>query len=934
MPDETKKSNNVFASSSSPEAAWKELVDQWTLTTNLSKYVPLPMIAVMGDTSSGKSSLLSSLSGIELPSASTLTTKCPVLLHLKRIGSANPETSRRRSATVSIQWKTSSNSNSNYKNQNQNQNQTKNNTTSSKSISSYSLSPQRPRTAESSSIPPQPYPPPPIFQPRVIREDDDEDDNHPNKLQQELPIAIRQAQQTILDYRQASLVAPDIIHVYVESSDISHDLTLVDLPGLVQYQLRTDGDDEKKESSATATTTSTDATTTTTTATTTTSSLLQDVQTILHDYFSNDRCLLLVVLSATVDIHNSRLLSLARSVDPTTRRTVAVLTKPDLVDKGSEGDILRLITDGTTITGLTNGFYIVKNRGQAALDANLSIADAVQQEQLFFQTTEPWNTLQHTSRLGIPALGRKLFDLQKTMIHDSMPAICNEIQQQYDSCQQQLQAMGPMYHNPQDQRRCYQFLLQELLRHATTSLSGKGMTRLPVPSIPNTNVCATKAVLSSSSTTTNHRGTNTNTNINQQQQHQQQQQQQQQQNTPPLLAAARLHQACHDFCQHIRSGSLATISILVEGAHVLVTTTTTNRHEDVRGEIVHVDEDQQYACVDYIDPKDHTTDVLFDGIGYQMDDETTGVLDEDEVWSDGNKVFIARKFQFFDSLRKIPLRQIRTDPSWLLEKIALYRTDDLACFLNVDIFKHIVADFVQEDWAPHCHDLIETTHQIVTETLQQSLETTFGSSTSEHSNQSTNIPSTFPLSISSRFPLLRSMMAQKCMQVSEELMKTAREQLEAHLDLEQHHPYTQDDVLLDAMASARHRSLRRELELHLRLDQEGVVFDTQAISDILDRVFAKTRANPQLYLAEEMELVLHSYGQVATKRVLDRTPMICWQAFRTLPRKLQEVLGCVTDDVLAKCFLDSPTTLRRHEDLSQQSAELKKAMGLVQSLIS
>ena len=137
MPDETKKSNNVFASSSSPEAAWKELVDQWTLTMNLSKYVPLPMIAVMGDTSSGKSSLLSSVSGIELPSASTLATdKCPVLLHLKTVGIANPETSRRRSAIVSIQWKT--NSNSNYKNQNQNQ--TKNSTTS-KSISSHSLSP-------------------------------------------------------------------------------------------------------------------------------------------------------------------------------------------------------------------------------------------------------------------------------------------------------------------------------------------------------------------------------------------------------------------------------------------------------------------------------------------------------------------------------------------------------------------------------------------------------------------------------------------------------------------------------------------------------------------------------------------------------------------------------------------------------------------------
>ena len=67
--------------------------------TNVPDYVDLPMIAVMGETSSGKSALLSSISGVELPSASELTTRCPIKLQMKR--------AEKKHATVSVQWKES-----------------------------------------------------------------------------------------------------------------------------------------------------------------------------------------------------------------------------------------------------------------------------------------------------------------------------------------------------------------------------------------------------------------------------------------------------------------------------------------------------------------------------------------------------------------------------------------------------------------------------------------------------------------------------------------------------------------------------------------------------------------------------------------------------------------------------------------------------------
>jgi hypothetical protein len=90
--------------------------------------------------------------------------------------------------------------------------------------------------------------------------------------------------------------------------------------------------------------------------------------------------------------------------------------------------------------------------------------------------------------------------------------------------------------------------------------------------------------------------------------------------------------------------------------------------------------------------------------------------------------------------------------------------------------------------------------------------------------------------------------------------------------LEEQHPYTQDQVLLQAMNQSRFQNLRNDLELQLRLDQEGLVFDTQAIQVILERVFEKHKQ--QHWMAEQMELVLSCYGKVATQQVSDRAPQI------------------------------------------------------------
>jgi hypothetical protein len=599
-------------------------------------------------------------------------------------------------------------------------------------------------------------------------------------------------------------------------------LTLIDLPGLVAYQHTHE------------------------------SSLLSQVERLVLDYVHNPRSILVPVVAAPTNIHNSKVLQWCRIVDPTTTRTIPVLTKPDLIDPGSESDVVTLLQESHFV----HGFYMVKNRGQASLDGGASIANGQDEEADFFVHTSPWNEIQSPQpRLGIPALRHTLATVLLHVMKESLPDILDEIREQCRTIDTEIHSWGEMLLSNSEQRKFYHSLTQRLIANVSANLSGKGS-----------------------------RGRN---------------------GTKPA-GAARLHSACNDFLKQIQNGSLATISQLQEGTPVLVS--TTNTAEDVRGEIVHMDPESGIVCVDYVDEKDHTTDILFDAVGYSTENPD---FDKDEVWSDGHRVFIGREAGSFDSLRKLPLHHVRTDSTWLMDKIAEYRTDDLACFMNVEMFRNIVGEFVHDDWTPPCLELLKTLKTILNDALDDALEENFQQEVT-------------------RYPLLRSMMEEQCRTVCMRLMEASTQDVKTHLEIEEHHPYTQDEVLLQTLSESRYQNLRRDLEIQLKLAQEGVVFDTQAIKTILDTVFNKHKRLH--WMAEQMELVLSSYGKVATQRVLDRTPQICWQTCRKLPALLQESLGSVTDHILEKCMWESPESKDKYQDMVTTLQDLQKAMEVVQKI--
>lgn len=126
---------------------------------------------------------------------------------------------------------------------------------------------------------------------------------------------------------------------------------------------------------------------------------------LVRRFIENERTIILAVLPANVDIATQEILELAGEVDPHGQRTLGVLTKPDLVDRGAEKDVIDLVQGRKN--RLRPGYCVVRNRGQQERMASSSELHGT--ESIFFNTG-PFSSLSK-DRLGIPALHKPLRDL-------------------------------------------------------------------------------------------------------------------------------------------------------------------------------------------------------------------------------------------------------------------------------------------------------------------------------------------------------------------------------------------------------------------------------------------------------------------------------------------------------------------------------------------
>lgn len=67
------------------------------------------------------------------------------------------------------------------------------------------------------------------------------------------------------------------------------------------------------------------------------SDIEHQIRSMILEFIEKETCLILAVTPANMDLANSDSLKLAKEVDPHGMRTIGVITKLDLMDKGTDG---------------------------------------------------------------------------------------------------------------------------------------------------------------------------------------------------------------------------------------------------------------------------------------------------------------------------------------------------------------------------------------------------------------------------------------------------------------------------------------------------------------------------------------------------------------------------------------------------------------------
>ncbi|CAF0802794.1 unnamed protein product [Rotaria sordida] len=158
------------------------------------------------------------------------------------------------------------------------------------------------------------------------------------------------------------------------------------------------------------------------------------VRNLIMHYISNPNAIILAITPANVDFSTSEAVKFAKEVDPEGRRTLAVLTKLDLMDRGTDAyDVLcgRIIPVKLGIIG-------VVNRSQEDIHKKKLIEEALRYESALLQKNYP----SIASRNGTPFLAKTLNRLLMHHIRDCLPALKTRINQMVSHFQTLVNSFG------------------------------------------------------------------------------------------------------------------------------------------------------------------------------------------------------------------------------------------------------------------------------------------------------------------------------------------------------------------------------------------------------------------------------------------------------------------------------------------------------------
>ncbi|KIK58162.1 hypothetical protein GYMLUDRAFT_45362 [Collybiopsis luxurians FD-317 M1] len=157
-------------------------------------------------------------------------------------------------------------------------------------------------------------------------------------------------------------------------------------------------------------------------------------------------CLILVAVPMTDDLENQKALRLANQEDRDGRRTIGVLTKPDMIDHGSTkvtAQWIDVIEDRTPKHHLTHGYYCTRHPNDDKRGEGIDSKHAREIEEAYFKTTAPWSTSLLPGRFGTRNLVMTLSRLLVQIIGDNLSKIRDDTSKQLSLCREELSQIPP-----------------------------------------------------------------------------------------------------------------------------------------------------------------------------------------------------------------------------------------------------------------------------------------------------------------------------------------------------------------------------------------------------------------------------------------------------------------------------------------------------------
>ncbi|KCZ79616.1 hypothetical protein H312_02989 [Anncaliia algerae PRA339] len=212
-------------------------------------------------------------------------------------------------------------------------------------------------------------------------------------------------------------------------------LTLVDLPGLIKVPAQ----DQPKN-------------------------IVLRIEEMCRKFVTNKNAIILAVSSANIDISNSDSLHLARSVDPNYNRTIGVLTKLDLMDKGT--DVVDVLAG--RIIKLKLGFVPLINRSQTEIIQNKSIEAALKDEKIYFENHPAYK--KNKLYCGTPYLVQKLHSILHEHIKFCLPNLQSSIDKMLIDYRNELEIIGTISFTPKE----YMFkIINDISKKFKDTLEGR-----------------------------------------------------------------------------------------------------------------------------------------------------------------------------------------------------------------------------------------------------------------------------------------------------------------------------------------------------------------------------------------------------------------------------------------------------------------------------